>query len=881
MASTQEPEVQFAQRLASNEKPVRTRALKKLRKYVNVRSQKATGGFSADELLRLWKGLFYCLWMQDKPLLQEELSKQISSLILSFHDIHGQMLYLESFLQTCKREWTGIDRLRMDKFYQLVRFMFRQTFEALKRKTWESSAVASFLDVLAAQLLHSGSAAPCELQLHILDLYMTELAAVGSAELTADQNLKFIEPFCRTAARTKDRTLFSAICGSVFSTIIDQAPFAIEDLMKEVKAAAEASDSDSGQASEEDDGGGEGKEKMESKAVGGKGAGKQLNGKKSSEEDDDDDDDDELLHLEEDSDTELPGDEDIGPVLQFDFGALADKLFESASRSSTPGQNRPRLYRIIKVLRDLSEGIFPQDEYPEEVSTDEDDEMFGSRKRMKRGRRRAEDNEDSAPAAKKSKGKKKKETPDELNKDGEPADGAAAADDEDQKKKKKKKRKRKKKIKAAEGQIVAPEAEGRLGGSEEAAQSSVSSVTVTEAPTETLLLSEKTQPSVTVTEDAGPPPPAADQSKSDDAEPKPKVTEADGPTPAAEMSSEDAPVSAKKRKKKKKGLTAGGDADGTEAGSCEASGEAPETDAATPAKKKKKKGVEAEGSPEGELQVNGVSSETEATSERCEASAGEDATGGGETPTNATTPAKKKGKRKKKSLEEEPKVEADVTPASQQTAATPAKKTPKKKQQQQVRVDERETDPTPAAPSAAVTPQKKKMNRKEEFNSAAGEDAEKELEEIAVTTPATRRKKKKNPQLADETQAQVAGGEEAELPLNEASSGTPAKKKKRKVPVVFEFEADELEAAAAVNGLAEEEEATPKKTKLGDDVGEPSTPLSRKKSQKKTKTGPGFEFITFKSKASTPTPLFCRTKGGLNTPLSRKKSSGRPTAACW
>lgn len=43
MASIQEPEVQFAQRLASNEKPIRTKAVKKLRKYINVRSQKATG----------------------------------------------------------------------------------------------------------------------------------------------------------------------------------------------------------------------------------------------------------------------------------------------------------------------------------------------------------------------------------------------------------------------------------------------------------------------------------------------------------------------------------------------------------------------------------------------------------------------------------------------------------------------------------------------------------------------------------------------------------------------------------------------------------------------------------------------------------------------
>lgn len=27
-------------------------------------------GFTSEEMLKLWKGLFYCLWMQDKPLLQ-------------------------------------------------------------------------------------------------------------------------------------------------------------------------------------------------------------------------------------------------------------------------------------------------------------------------------------------------------------------------------------------------------------------------------------------------------------------------------------------------------------------------------------------------------------------------------------------------------------------------------------------------------------------------------------------------------------------------------------------------------------------------------------------------------------------------------------------
>lgn len=72
-------------------------------------------------------------------------------------------------------------------------------------------------------------------------------------------------------------TLFSSICSSIFSTIIDQAPFAIEDLMKELKAAGSDSDSDLGQSSEEDDeeqGNGETK----SKPLNRKGTGKQMNG---------------------------------------------------------------------------------------------------------------------------------------------------------------------------------------------------------------------------------------------------------------------------------------------------------------------------------------------------------------------------------------------------------------------------------------------------------------------------------------------------------------------------------------------------------------------------------------------------------------------------
>ena len=61
-------------------------------------------------MMRLWKGLYYCFWMSDKPLVQEELAESISSFIKCFHSQDSSLLFIQSFLQTFGREWFGIDR---------------------------------------------------------------------------------------------------------------------------------------------------------------------------------------------------------------------------------------------------------------------------------------------------------------------------------------------------------------------------------------------------------------------------------------------------------------------------------------------------------------------------------------------------------------------------------------------------------------------------------------------------------------------------------------------------------------------------------------------------------------------------------------------------
>ncbi|XP_059895448.1 ribosomal RNA processing protein 1 homolog B isoform X3 [Gadus macrocephalus] len=895
MAALQEPEIQFAQRLASNEKPIRSKAIKKLRKYIIVRSHKSKGGFSSEELLKLWKGLFYCLWMQDKPLLQEELSNQISSLFHCFQSADGQFLYLEAFLQTVKREWTGIDRLRMDKFYQLVRFVFRQTFEMLKKREWEASLVNRFLEMLTSQVLQGNGTAPSGLQYHILDLYLTELARVGSDELSAEQNLTLIIPYCKIVAKTKDNTLFKAICNSIFSTIIDQAPFAIEDLFREMKSA-EHSDSDSGHADQDDDE--EEEEKIKGQPVGKKSKekpkGKRLNGTKSKvdEEEEDDGQSSEI------SDTELPDDEGSEPVLQFDYAALADKLFEFASRGNSPSHNRQRLYKIIKILRDLSEGVFPQDDYPEEVSTDEDDEMFGSRKRLKRKSRRQadeeEEEEEEVPTAKKKKksGKKTESINGENNQN-------SVKDDVEPTKKKRKKKKKKAGGDAAEVAGV----EAKVAAGVEAKVAQVATQAVKEDPLE----------------QSPAPVEAADQLD---------------PPATGDGDSESVKTSSQRGKKRKKSITAvkpksqageqllppaaaapkeGEGGVGTAEPGC-----APAVEPATLTHQNEDSLVvvavaeEAEATPiplvETAVDLTGDMVETkppkkvnkrrsrkslttrtpveEAQTETAETTILE-------APTETGTLAKKAA--------EAPAKKAAETPA---TSAKKAAETSKKQKQKVLAVEvegqaESEAVGDPKQPTKdLVTPKKiKKNDGKQEAESPADDI-------IDVITPAPKRKKKVKacvkkeaseptaaepspdqmaPLVAAATTASKKKLKKERAPAEEVVEvqETPAtplsqKKKKRKIPVTFEFEADEVEveAAASLNGLASK-----KKSKLQNGAVEtPSTPLSSTKSPGKKPKSPGKALISFQKKTIIPAPLFFKTKGTPGMPRSKKPQTPKSEA---
>lgn len=159
------------------DRPTRDKALLSLRTYLSGRRD-----LPPLELLKLWKGLFYCMWMSDRPLTQQALANSLAELVSVLPPI-SQIPFLRAFWQTMQREWTNIDVLRMEKFLLLTRRYLGATFRLLREGEWEEGLVRAHVDLLEE--------APCEVEdaripngmrFHVIDIFVDELERVGALE---------------------------------------------------------------------------------------------------------------------------------------------------------------------------------------------------------------------------------------------------------------------------------------------------------------------------------------------------------------------------------------------------------------------------------------------------------------------------------------------------------------------------------------------------------------------------------------------------------------------------------------------------------------------------------------------------------------------------
>lgn len=323
-------EVRFAQKLASNDKTSRDRALTKVGAWLKLRSTSAAESphleLSCLELLKLWKGLFFCMWMSDKPLVQEQLAEDISQLVhkLTGADQHAQ-LFIDAGLTTLAREWNALDSLRRDKFLMLTRRLWRAWLVTVARRGWCEDAVSRLLDVCRSHITcqPASGRTPLSLQLHLIEIYPEELAKISGGHLSPALNLRLFAPFIELMQLCKDFRLVNGVVNHVFHYLMRQSDVGL-DYQHPVNGPEEEENEE--QIGESDDGTeGENVDADEMGALDPRAGG---------------------VHVE-------------VPQLQLDYGQLSSKLLEAGAQTETRQKNRNRLYRLASQFNEVCDGEFP------------------------------------------------------------------------------------------------------------------------------------------------------------------------------------------------------------------------------------------------------------------------------------------------------------------------------------------------------------------------------------------------------------------------------------------------------------------------------------------------------------------------------------------
>lgn len=216
----------FARKLASSDKGTREKAVVLFVHWLSSQAE-----LEEDELRKIWKGLFYCVWHSDKAPVQSELIERLAGLLESVA-VELSVSFFSVFLTTMRREWSGIDRLRLDKFYLLLRKFLSHMFKVLENGGWDKGLVSKFMDALKERAFLARDRHPAlGVNLHFTDIFWDEF---GKFLPVPDGTLELLlEPFYSILATSSDRALLKRVRENIFNVLLADARSLISKVEKE------------------------------------------------------------------------------------------------------------------------------------------------------------------------------------------------------------------------------------------------------------------------------------------------------------------------------------------------------------------------------------------------------------------------------------------------------------------------------------------------------------------------------------------------------------------------------------------------------------------------------------------------------------------------
>ncbi|PWN40157.1 Nop52-domain-containing protein [Ceraceosorus guamensis] len=276
-------ELPLGRYLASPDKRTRDQACQSLKSFLTQR--RGQDALPKDEMAKLWKGIFYCFWMSDKPRVQQALAQELADLVLAIPptepgdaeevDVEQPSLpeprcapalaFLDGFWDAMIREWSALDKWRMDKFYLLLRRFLNAGLRLVERERWDAATV----DELYKMMRKSGGCldtnnpqVPDSIAYHLADIYLDELeraltAAGRESSPSAKEPVEhatisksrpvtplvlLLQPFVDTIATTHNATVYTRLYENV-----------VEPVLADCLVLGSASDKEHPSSTEEED----------------------------------------------------------------------------------------------------------------------------------------------------------------------------------------------------------------------------------------------------------------------------------------------------------------------------------------------------------------------------------------------------------------------------------------------------------------------------------------------------------------------------------------------------------------------------------------------------------------------------------------------------
>ena len=196
-------EVKFAKLLVHPDKAVRDDTLLSLQRYLQ-----SVTSFEAFSMLKLWKALYYCLWLADKVPIQQELIGRIASLTTVFPSVDVSVLFLQQFFRILFREWSSLDQYRVEKFYSLIRSMLNKILAMIVDSRFSTDLMDRLLQLLYCEALVKR---PNGIRFHIADIFIEELykATEEGGAIRTTAFVALLQPFLRIVSNVTEQGVFS------------------------------------------------------------------------------------------------------------------------------------------------------------------------------------------------------------------------------------------------------------------------------------------------------------------------------------------------------------------------------------------------------------------------------------------------------------------------------------------------------------------------------------------------------------------------------------------------------------------------------------------------------------------------------------------------